>query len=112
MKWLSLHIGGQKWSVYLVAGSSKHLREEDGSLLDGRTYYETCRIYVARDIDAEAREDTLLHELLHAMLHVSGANAAYGKDVEQEERIVAPLVPCMHRLLKDLGFRFPRGLYQ
>jgi hypothetical protein len=113
MKWLSLHIGGQLWSVHLVSGKSPRLRTED-RVLHGRTFFDRCRIYVSKDLDEQAREDTLLHELLHASLFVSGADAAlintYGKDADAaEEHVVTHITPVLHRLLKDLGFAFPKG---
>ncbi len=110
MKWLALHVGGQRWSVYLVAPTSKHLQGDDGDRHVGRCFYETCRIYISRDLDASARDDALLHELLHAALFVSGAEAAYGKSAKAEETLVSALTPCLHRLLQDLGFRFPKGI--
>ena len=109
MKWLALHVGGQKWGVYLVPPTSKHLLDGDDSCV-GRCDYEHSRIYVSRALDEPAREDTLLHELLHALLFVSGAEAAYGKSPKAEELLVAALTPILHRLLKDLGFRFPKGI--
>ena len=112
MKWLDLHIGGQRWGVYLVPPRSKLLadtttgvRADERSV--GRCDFDRCRIYVAKDIDQQAREDTLLHELLHALLHVCGADAC--RSTAAEERLVISLTPLLHRLLKDLGFRFPKG---
>lgn len=111
MKWLALHIGGQKWGVYLVPASSKRLvDEEDGAQLIGRCFFDQSRIYISRDLDESAREDALLHELLHAALFVSGAESAYEKSAKAEEQLVSALTPCLHRLLKDLGFRFPKGI--
>jgi hypothetical protein len=111
VKWLSLYIGGQKWSVHLVSPKSKHLII-DGEARFGSCDYSQCRIYIASDLDKSAREDALLHELLHALLCVSGAEAAYGKSAKLEEQLVSALSPMLHRLLQDLGFRFPRGLYE
>jgi hypothetical protein len=54
-----------------------------------------------------AVEDTLLHELLHAMMFVSGADKIYDGDPVKEERLVTALTPTLHRLLKDLGLKFP-----
>ncbi len=74
----------------------------------GRCDFPRCRIYIANDIDEQAREDTLLHELLHALLHVSGAET-HCKSTTAEEKLVIAITPSLHRLLKDLGFRFPKG---
>lgn len=108
MKWLSLHIGGQKWSVFLVSPKSKWLWDEDEEVYNlGKCHYDQCRICISKALDAGAREDTLLHELLHALLFITGAEKVYGGDREKDEKLVTALTPTMHRLLKDLGFRFP-----
>lgn len=112
MKWLALHVGGQKWSVYLVSPKSRRLLRDDGTYALAHCFYDECRIYISRTLDEGAREDTLLHELLHALLFVSGADKAYGGDAEKDEDLVGALTPMLHRLLKDLGFRFPAGLYK
>lgn len=106
MKWLALHIGGQKWGVYLVKGTSKLLCPH-GDRLVGCCYYERCRIYLSRDLSESAFEDALIHELLHAMFEVSGAGTVVGSALK-EESIVRDLTPMLHRLLVDLGFKFPK----
>lgn len=108
-RWLALHVGGQKWSVYLVSARSKFLEDGAGGHLYGHTFLDQCRIYIDRDADEQSREDTLLHELLHACLHVSGGSIGAALDDVTEERLVRCLTPVLHRLLKDLGFRFPKG---
>jgi len=113
MKWRSLHIGGQEWSIYKVGKRSKFLRQ-GGVRVEGQCFYDRCRIYVCKDADPQSVEDTLLHELLHACLFVCGGSTALGaacKDEDSatkaEEAIVAGMTPIFHRMLKDLGFVFP-----
>ncbi len=110
MRWLAVHIGGQKWNVYIVGPNSKYLTDNVGAHY-GRCFYDTCRIYISKALDRQAREDTLWHELLHALLYVTGADKVYGGDARADERLVTALTPAMHRLLKDLGFSFPPGPY-
>lgn len=107
MKWLSLHLGGQLWGIYLV-NPGNHRLVEDGERLLGCTYQDECRIYLARGLSDQVLEDTLLHELLHAALHVSGAALVINSH-SKEEAIVRDLTPVLHRLLKDLGYRFPKS---
>jgi hypothetical protein len=111
MKWLDLRVGGQKWGVYLVPETSKRLRCDDGSKAKGMAYFDECRIYISRDVSDEARDELLLHELLHALFRVSGAAHVIDSD-KKEELVVRDTTPLLHRLLVDLGFRFPRGLYK
>jgi len=108
MKWLRLHVGGQLWTVNIVSERHAKLRDEDGSRCKGMAYRDDCKIYIAREQSEQAFEDTLLHELLHVMLWVTGASHAIG-DEEKEEHIVRDLTPIMHRLLKDMGFHFPKA---
>ena len=114
MRWLTCHIGGQRWRVELVSASNPNLLH-DGERCHGVCLFDKCRIYISRDLDEQAREDTLLHELLHAALLVSGARNALREAVAEvdryeavEEGTVRALTPVLHRLLKDLGFRFPK----
>lgn len=111
MKWLSLRIGGQQWRVDLVKSNSRHFEGD----CYGITYPDKCKIYIAKEQDEQAREDTLLHEVLHAAMHVSGGSqeiidVVEGGDLAArvEEKIVRGLVLVLHPLLKDLGFRFPK----
>lgn len=106
--WLKLHIGGQRWGVYLVPRGSKRLIAENGDRCNGMCVYDSCRIYINKTLDESAREDALWHELLHALLHVTGAERAYDGSPEVDEAIVTALTPAMHRLLRDLGFVFPK----
>lgn len=110
MIWLRVHIGGQRWTVHVVSPRSKYLVDDKGTRMVGRCVFDKCAIYLSRELGDDAREDALLHELLHALLFVTGAEGAYEGDAEAEEALISSLTPSLHRLLKDLGFRFPKGL--
>ncbi len=93
------------------------MQEDDGSTDDGCAIHEDCLILIADDLSPEVREETFLHELEHAINAVSGAKHEMGlrfrsdkARIEHEERIVRARTPLLHRVLKDLGFRFPKGL--
>jgi hypothetical protein len=105
MLWMKIHVGGQLWKVYLVSPKHKKLKGGD---LNGSCHYEESKIYISKALDGEARDDTLLHELLHALMFVTGADKAYGGDAVKEEALVSALTPALHRVLVDLGFRVPR----
>lgn len=108
MKWLALHIGGQRWGVFLVSPKNANLLE-DGIRYVGRCVYEKCRIYISRDLDTQARNSVLLHEVFHALLHISGAEAVYEGDADKDEQLVSTLTPHLHSVLVELGFLFPKG---
>ncbi len=107
-KWFVHYIGGQKWTIYLVSPNSKFLQGDDGSTCHGHCFYDECKIFINRDLNEGALYDTLLHELLHAWLRVSTADAVYGQDPAKDEDLVRALTPIMHRSLSDLGFKFPK----
>jgi hypothetical protein len=114
MKWLTVHVGGQAFGVYLVKGTNKRLTEGENGV-SARIYFDECKIYISSDLSEQAREDSLLHELLHAAVYVSGARAAIddateGEEIAEqlEERIVTAITPVLHRVLKDLGCRLPK----
>lgn len=116
MKWLSVHVGGQKWRVDLIKGNSKHFEADADENVYGITHAEKCRIYIAKEQDEQAREDTLLHELLHAVFGVAGVNSTLAEICEDrdeaykvEDKMILAMTPVLHRLLKDLGFKFPKG---
>ena len=115
MKWLGVRVGGQRWRVDLVKGNHPKL-QQDGRKCHGVTLYDECRIYQAREQSTQARNDTLLHELLHAAFYVSRAHhklhevcGDFKLAEDTEEGIVEGLVLVLHPLLEDLGFRFPKG---
>ncbi len=107
-KWLDLRIGGQRWGIYIAGPRSKWLRDEVGDVCKGLTHCDDCRIYISNELSEQARDEVLLHELLHATLHVSGASHAISS-ATKEEHIVRDVTPVLHRVLVDLGFRFPKG---
>lgn len=113
MKWLSLRVGGQKIAVHVVRRAHPKLAGCDG------TYHpEMCAVYLASDLEAGAREDALFHELDHVVNDISGATNALAAALSArpragldalEEQLVRCRTPVWHRLLIDLGFRFPKG---
>ncbi len=116
MKWLTVHVGGQKWRVDLIRGDSHHFEADEDEQVYGITHADKCKIYIAREQHEQIREDTLLHELLHAVFSVSGASniltrAAEGREAaaKLEEDVVTAIAPHLHSCLKDIGFRFPKA---
>jgi hypothetical protein len=109
VKWLALRVGGQRIAVHVVRRRHPKLAGCDGCY-----YPAEGRVYIASDLEQDAREDALFHELDHVVNEVGGVNAILEEHkvpFKEEERIVRARTPIWHRLLKDLGFRFPRGPY-
>jgi hypothetical protein len=111
--WLRLRVGGQRIVVHLVREAHPKLEGNVGMYLP-----DECSIYLSSALSTTAREDTLFHELDHAVNCISGANnvldgVAKGKRLtEIEEQIVRCRTPVWHALLKDMGFRFPKGPHE
>ena len=112
MKWLALRLGGEMWSIYLVPPNSKHL---DGGDYEGRCLFDKRRIYLSNDGAEDARTNRLLHEIKHVLNRVNGLweileNALGEKEAGRvEEAMVMVETPHWHQVLKDLGFRPPKG---
>ncbi len=100
-------LGGEKWTIYEVASGSQHLIDDDGNRCNGMCDYDSCKIYVNRDLEISAKTHAVLHELVHALLHVTGADKAYDMDDKKDEDVVSALTPALHRLLTDFNFHFP-----
>ena len=59
--------GKAEWTVELVPRRDKRLIL-DGNPNWGMTYYRTRDIYIDEELDEDALDEVLLHELTHAML--------------------------------------------
>ena len=103
-----IHLGGQLLTVQVVRRNNPKLAGADGAY-----YHRRATIYIASDQSPTVREDTLIHELCHAMNSISGMNRIFSDvpDYEEiEERLVESQAPMLRRLLRDCGFVFPKGL--
>jgi hypothetical protein len=105
--WLRFRIGGQRWRVVLVSPKSKHLANDEGDRLHGACDYERAVIYISRSLEGALLVETALHEILHALLYVTGAEKVYNGNAEKDELLVSSLTPALHAVLLDLGFKFP-----
>ena len=118
MKWLALRVGGQRVAVHIVRPSHPALEGCEGTYIPNKN-----RIYISSELEKTAREDALFHELDHAVNFVSGAEnlimatlktrrgrrLSWRALADLEEQLVRCRTPIWHRLLKDLGFAFPKG---
>jgi len=64
---------GVKVPVVRVDQDSPALRDDDGSRLEGTFDDKTNTIFLRRGMTRSAERDTINHELLHALLILSGA---------------------------------------
>lgn len=59
------------------------LHDEDGGYLCGETIGETRLIKINGEQDTRRRWTTLLHEVVHAILHVNGLGNVLDEDIEE-----------------------------
>lgn len=104
--WFDVFLGGQLWMVLLV--SPNHPRLVDDDCCYGRTYDDLAKIYINDTYADPVVHDTLVHELLHAVIRVTDAHRAMGSNDRREESVVRAMTPVFHRLLVDMGFNFPK----
>jgi hypothetical protein len=73
--------------------------EFDGELL-GRTDTDRARIRIAENVSPPDMErDTLLHEILHALLFYASLDDIVSKEVE--EQFVRRMTPLLHALIRQ-----------
>lgn len=113
MTWMTLLIGGQRWSVRVVSRRHPALNE-NGEKYDGRCRFDTCRIYINRDLSEIEQVEVLFHEIVHAWVRRSGVweilvDGLGEKDAGRyDEMLVSAGSPVLLGLFLDLGFSFPK----
>ncbi len=73
----TVKINGLKWKIFFVASESPKLTDEDNKRnILGITYFRECEIYIDKSLNKPLRRQTVIHELVHALLF------SYGIDIE------------------------------
>ncbi|MCF6161892.1 hypothetical protein [Furfurilactobacillus milii] len=86
----SVNVLGVKYKVKLQS----RLIENDESLL-GMTDFPNDTIWLRKGMDVQRTQQTLIHELVHAMLY------EVGNDDYNSENLVNPLGNVMYQVIKD-----------
>lgn len=92
-----LKIGGFQWTVEAHADVA---REGD---IYGTTHLTTQKIFLDPNIPLQKREQTLLHEIMHAIWWQSGIERG-SEDKKLEERVVHSLSMGLYQVLVDNNF--------
>jgi len=71
------------------------------TLLYGETDHLQTEIRLNSGQSQDSLRDTVLHEVLHAVLWISGANKLLTLDDDAEERLTRLLAPWLLTLLRD-----------
>ena len=73
----TVKINGLKWKVHFVKSSSPKLANDNNSeSFLGVAYCKKCEIYIDKSLSKPLRKQTVIHELVHALLF------SYGIDIE------------------------------
>lgn len=90
---MKLKIGGFEWVVEEneeVAGTND---------IFGLNYPKEQKIYLKPGLTKQLKEETLIHEVLHAIFWQTGLDAEF--DDNQEEKIVSTLAHGLYQVFKD-----------
>ena len=85
--------------VIYIGAADYEVRTRKTLDLLGETDNTNTEIMLKRDQSAACRRDTLLHEVMHAVVFLSG----YGHDLKHadEERLVRTITPWILAVLRD-----------
>ncbi|GAX06822.1 hypothetical protein IWT25_02169 [Secundilactobacillus pentosiphilus] len=70
--------------------------EDEGHTVWGFTDYEVSKIFIRKGLSEQKKRQTLMHELVHAMLHEAGEDEHCN-----DESIVNPLGNMLDQVLQD-----------
>lgn len=109
--WFDVPIGPSKWSVLLsVPGVSPALDDEGEFAHEGYCSSQHSRIYVNASLPRDRWPDIVVHELLHAVIYVTGIDTAFGLDLGKEEKLVSQMTPTLcDMLLRGGMLKIPRA---
>lgn len=82
-------ISGIKYAVVL-----KKRLEDSGDVCWGFTNYSKSVIYIRNGLSSQKQRQTLIHEMLHVMMHEAGLD-----DICNDEKIVNPLGNMLDNVL-------------
>lgn len=92
----TVKIGGFTWKIEEHQGVA-----EEGGVF-GSTHSHTQKIFIEPGLTQQKKEQTLLHEILHAIWWQSGLNARYKNDKTIiEEEITQAIGHGLYQVLKD-----------
>lgn len=87
-------------SKVMVAGIEYNVEEKDLVVIDGKSsysgacYFKEAKIEVLADMPLDRKQETLVHEILHAVLNEAGYD-------EHDEEMVTRASKVLYQVLKD-----------
>lgn len=94
-----LKIGGFQWTVE----EQKDIANE--SSVFGSTHTQSQKIFIEPGLNIQKRDQTLLHEVMHAIWWQSGLERIFD-DRKMEEKVVHAMAMGLYQVLKDNKLQF------
>lgn len=91
----TLHINGLTFNVSVDKNVSR-----EGECY-GSIHHYTQNIFLDPEATTERKEQSFLHEILHAIFETSGLHSRYVKQPEMEEEVVTTLANGLYQTLKE-----------
>jgi hypothetical protein len=98
----TVQVGPHRITVKIDEAAHNASQAAEGQHLFGRYDPATNVVTIAPGLQADAEADTLLHELLHAIIAATGLTAVDGplEESSASEAVIAALTPAMIDLLR------------
>lgn len=93
-------VGGFMYDVIY----SKDISDQGGCY--GSTHYSSQKIFIDPEMHIQMQEETFLHEVIHALMFVSGLGYKLEKGKESEESIIRLLTHPLYQFIKDNNLLF------
>lgn len=102
-----VHLAHPRWFAPHEAAKKRTDRYANG--FAGLTILAERAIYLSASEDRSTREETLLHEVMHAVLDgFEPVRASEAISYEAEERAVSAISPRLYPVIRRMGLRWPR----
>lgn len=88
-------------SVVFLGAADYEIVEKKNIDVLGETDDNNTTIRIKRAQSDACKRDTLLHEVLHAVMWLSGGKHVFGLDHEDEEKLIRVLTPWILAFLRD-----------
>lgn len=96
-----VQVGPFRYTVIVDEATVDRMSIETESILAGHIDHELCRILVAPGLSEDVKVETLLHEVLHAVLRLVGLDVEFeAKDDDMTEAVVNRLAPALLDLFR------------
>lgn len=110
-QWVTAPLGSAEYRVYLADDDDHLLKphtEADGPC-EGATCHDTSTIVIRRSLPRKRIPEVLIHELLHAVMHISGISHTMRWKLTREEQVVHSIAPFLaHALVGARLWKMPR----